>query len=254
MTSATGPHDPIGPPRSAGPSAWPDAGATGTGGPSVAHPATHPDERPAGERLHPDDRPDERTARSERLEHSHLAPPPGPARRPGRGRTWAVVVLSLLLVLVMALAAYLWVRTVRYQEYADALEAQGRSVGGELASLRVQHDGTLTELAAVNEQLATAQTRITQLADEKAQVGDDREVQRQLVDYQERISQAAANVASALSTCIDAQNQLITYLEDAASYDPADLARFKTDVQGVCKAATDANAELQRQLAAGATG
>lgn len=249
MTSATGPHDPIGPPRSAGSSSWPDA----AGAPSVAHPATHPSERPDGERVHPDDRPDERLDRPERHEHSHLAGPPAP-RHPGRGRTWAVVVLSVLLVLVMALAAYLWVRTDRYEAYADALEAQGRSVGGELASLRVQHDGTLTELDAVNEQLATAQTRITQLADEKAQVGDDREVQRQLVDYQERISQAAANVASALSTCIDAQNQLITYLEDAASYDPADLERFKADVQGVCKAATDANAELQRQLAAGATG
>nr|WP_240934768.1 hypothetical protein [Cellulomonas sp. IC4_254] len=162
--------------------------------------------------------------------------------------------MSVLLVLVTALAAYLWVRTVRYEEYAAGVEAQGRTIGTELATLRTQHDGTLAELDAVNEQLSTAQSRITQLADEKAQVGDDREVQRQLVDYQERISQAAANVASALSTCIDAQNQLITYLEDAQAYDPADLERFKSDVQGVCNAATVANTELQRQLAAGATG
>jgi chromosome segregation ATPase len=163
-------------------------------------------------------------------------------------------VLSVLLVLVTALAAYLWVRADRYEQYAADVESQARVIGTDLATLRAEHDGTVAELAAVNEQLATAQTRITELADEKAQVGDDREVQRQLVDYQQRVSQAAANVASALTTCIDAQNQLITYLGDAAAYDPADLARFHTDVQGVCATATEANTELQRQLAAGATG
>ena len=235
MTSATGPHDPIGPPRPAGPSSWPDTATRPDAATPVEHPATHPDDRPVAR--HP--------------EHSHLAPPPAPRHR---RRPWAVVILSVLLVLVTALASYLWVRTVRYEEYAAAVEVQGRAVGADLAMLRSQHDGTLAELAAVNDQLSTAQSRITQLADEKAQVGDDREVQRQLVDYQERISQAAANVASALSTCIDAQNQLITYLEDAEAYDPTDLQRFKDDVRGVCNAATVANTELQRQLAAGATG
>ncbi|QZN87545.1 hypothetical protein K5O09_11245 [Cellulomonas sp. C5510] len=165
-----------------------------------------------------------------------------------------MVALAVLLAAALALAAVLWLRVVSWQEYAAQVEDRGRDVGAELATLRAQHEGTLGELAAVADQLATAQERIVQLADEKAQVGDDREVQRQLVDYQARVSQAAANVASALSTCIDAQNQLITYLEDAESYDPADLERFQGDVQGVCAAATDANTELQRQLAAGADG
>lgn len=225
MTSATGPHDPIGPPRPGGSSSWAPSGAT----------TTHPAEPPATPG-----------------EHAHVAPPPAPPRH--RRRPWAVIALSVLLVLVTALSTYLWVRTVRYEEYAQGVEDQGRAIGSDLATLRSQHEGTLAELAAVNEQLTTAQGRITELADEKAQVGDDREVQRQLVDYQARISQAAANVASALSTCIDAQNQLITYLGNAAAYDPADLERFKGDVQGVCATATEANTELQRQLAAGTRG
>ena len=225
MTSATGPNDPTGPPRPTGPSSW-----TGPGSSTATEPLATAPHPAAG--------------------HAHLAEPATPRRR----RPWAVVVLSVLLVLVTALAAYLWVRTDRYEQYADDVEAQARVIGTELASLRAEHDGTVAELGAVNDQLATAQTRITELADEKAQVGDDREVQRQLVDYQERISQAAANVASALTTCIDAQNQLITYLGDAAAYDAADLERFKSDVQGVCATATEANTELQRQLAAGATG
>lgn len=231
MTSATGPNDPIGPPRPTGPSPWP-----GPGSPTATRPPVPDADASPGAGHHPG--------------HAHLAPPAAPRRR----RPWAVVVLAVLLVLVTALAAYLWVRTDRFEQYADDIEAQARVIGTELATLRAEHDGTVSELGAVNEQLSTAQTRITELADEKAQVGDDREVQRQLVDYQERVSQAAANVASALTTCIDAQNQLITYLGDAAAYDPADLERFKSDVQGVCATATEANTELQRQLAAGATG
>ncbi|WP_454049052.1 hypothetical protein [Cellulomonas sp. Marseille-Q8402] len=228
MTSTTGPNDPIGSPPT-GSSSWAGPGATAT-------------EPPA----------DPPHAGSSHAEHAHVAVPTANPRH--RRRPWAVVVLAVLLVLVTALAAYLWVRTDRFERYAEEIEAQARVIGTDLATLRAEHDGTVAELAAVNDQLSTAQTRITELADEKAQVGDDREVQRQLVDYQERISQAAANVASALTTCIDAQNQLITYLGDAAAYDPADLERFKSDVQGVCATATEANTELQRQLAAGATG
>lgn len=252
MTSATGPGDPIGPPRSTGSSTWlPDDAAPGstgepaTGSPSVlpplGPPTGHGPVHPASP--HPTSLP--------LVEHSHVAPPPAPRHR---RRPWAVVVLSVLLVAVTALSTYLWLLTERQHERSAEIEAQARVIGTDLATLRAEHDGTLGELAGVTDQLATAQERITQLADEKAQVGDDREVQRQLVDYQARVSQAAANVASALSTCIDAQNQLITYLEDAQSYDPADLDRFKGQVGDVCAAATAANTELQRQLSAGATG
>lgn len=178
-----------------------------------------------------------------------------PARRRRRGvAPWVAVVLTVALVAASALAGYLWVRGDRWAQYAHDVEHQARGVGEDLAQLRTEHDGTVAELAAVNEQLGAARTRITELADEKAQVGDDREIQRQLVDYQERVSQAAATVASALTTCTQAQNQLIGYLENAAAYDPAGLAQFKGEVQRVCAAATDANTELQRQLAAGTDG
>lgn len=270
MTSATGPGDPIGTPAPVGPSPRPHpeppdgrasaaAGAPGAApSPAVARTADPravdlragtAAARPAGTPEAASGVPSATAPEHRHDEHAHVAPP---ARRRRRG--WGLATLAVLLVAAAALATVLWLRVVSWQDYAARVEDQGRDVGTELATLRAQHEGTLGELAAVSDQLATAQERIVQLADEKAQVGDDREVQRQLVDYQARISQAAANVASALSTCIDAQNQLITYLEDAESYDPADLERFKGDVQGVCAAATDANTELQRQLAAGADG
>jgi hypothetical protein len=249
VTSATGPDDPIGPTRPTGASTWlpdDDAGTVrpGTAGTGLPVPET-PADFPYPPSPHPTSLP--------LVEHAHLAPPPAPRHR-RRAWTVSVSVLSVLLVATASLATYLWLVTDRQDRRSAEIEAQARTIGTDLATLRAEHEGTLGELAGVTDQLETAQERITQLADEKAQVGDDREVQRQLVDYQARVSQAAANVASALSTCIDAQNQLITYLEDAASYDPADLERFKGDVQGVCAAATEANTELRRQLASGTSG
>ena len=169
-----------------------------------------------------------------------------PARH--RRRPWTVIVLSVLLALTLGCATYLLLTTRAYQQRSSEWEVQARSTGALLTQTRSDLEGTTGELAATREQLATAQARITALADEKAQLGDDRELQRQLVDYQQRISTAAGKVATSLTNCIAGQNQLITYLGNAAAYNPADLATFRTDVQTLCTAATDANTALQREL------
>ena len=169
------------------------------------------------------------------------------AARPRRRRT--TVVLAVLLVAALALAAYLWTTTLGYRDLAASTDAQARAIGTDLAQTRTALDGATAELEGVRAQLATAQDRITALAAEKAQIGDDREAQRQLVDYQQRVSVAAGTVASALDRCIQGQDQLIAYLNDAASYAPADLKKFGTEVSGLCTSATEANAALQAELA-----
>lgn len=169
-----------------------------------------------------------------------------PARH--RRQPWGVIVLTTLFALTLALATYLVVLTRAHEERAADWERLARTTGTELAQQRAELDGALAELEAVRSQLQTAQARITELADEKAQIGDEREAQRQLVDYQARVSDAAGKVAGALDTCVDGQYQLIGYLENSAAYDAADLARFRTSVQTVCGDARDANAALQREL------
>ena len=157
--------------------------------------------------------------------------------------------MSLLLVAALALAGYLWMTTLGYQDLATSNEQQARLIGTELATTRTDLGGATAELAGVRAQLATAQARITALADEKAQVSDDREAQRQLVDYQQRVSVAAGTVASALDRCIQGQDKLIEYLKNAAAYAPTDLATFESEVDGLCRSATEANQSLQDELA-----
>ncbi|QTE31376.1 hypothetical protein J4E96_06910 [Pengzhenrongella sicca] len=157
--------------------------------------------------------------------------------------------LTIALVLALALAGYLLATTLRYEERAAWTEDQARQIGAELATTRTELEGTTAELEAVRVQLDTAQARITELADEKAQVGDDRETQRQLADYQQRISEAAGTVASALERCVQGQDTLIGYLNNPTAYDPAQLVQFGTDVDGLCASATTANQTLQDELA-----
>jgi len=177
-----------------------------------------------------------------------MASDPADSADPPRLRPRAVAVLLALLVLALVLAGYLGTTARAYQERATWGVNQARAIGVDLASTRAALEGTTAELEGVRTQLATAQARITALADEKAQVADDREAQRKLVDYQQRVSEAAGTVASALERCVRGQDQLIAYLGNTSAYSPADLRRFGTEVDGLCQSATNANQALQVEL------
>ena len=128
-------------------------------------------------------------------------------------------------------------------------------MGGEGA--RVRRGGGLAADAARRrqlgaagrpDQLSTATARITDLANEKAQLGDENVASQQYLDYQTQVSAAAATVASALGQCVSGQEQLVGYLKDAEQYEAADLSRYERQVNALCADADDANEALQREL------
>nr|WP_216645426.1 hypothetical protein [Isoptericola halotolerans] len=157
--------------------------------------------------------------------------------------------MALLLLGAIAVAGYLWQATTAWEEHAARWESDAHAYAEEVAVLRSELDGVTAELVAAREQLDTATARITDLADEKAQLGDENVASQQYLDYQRRVSEAAGVVATALGQCTAAQSQLIGYLEDRDSYDPDDLERFASDVEGLCDEANDANTQLQQELA-----
>lgn len=168
-----------------------------------------------------------------------------------------VAALVLLLAGVTTLAVHLYRTTTAWQEQADQYRTASSSLGEQLAASRAEVTGVQSELEAVRGQLTEANTRIDELANEKAQVTDDREAQRQLVDYQERVTEAAGKVALALDQCVQGQDQLITYLEAQAAaaeadaeppYDETELEQYGTDVETLCRTASEANVALQDEL------
>jgi hypothetical protein len=191
------------------------------------------------------------TSPSVDLEHP-TAPPvdrrPHTTHRARSSRHTAVIALAATSTALLALSAYLWAASEAWQDRAETYATANTQLGSELASSTVAFNDVSTELDAVRIQLTTAQDRIIELADEKAQIGDDREAQRMLADYQERVSEAAGTVALALERCVQGQNQLIGYMENADSYDPVELDAYAAEVQSLCQNATDANTALQREL------
>ncbi len=171
---------------------------------------------------------------------------PGPARAPGPRRGSRV--LALVLVATIAVGAYLWLTTVRWQHTSAEWEEKAHGYADEVASLRMQLDGANSELQAARDQLSAATARITDLANEKAQLGDENVASEQILNYQTQVSAAAATVASALGQCVSGQEQLVGYLKDADQYEPADLSRYEREVNALCADAEDANEALQKEL------
>ncbi|MFC8799935.1 hypothetical protein ACFT2C_19545 [Promicromonospora sp. NPDC057138] len=172
------------------------------------------------------------------------APGPAPAPGPRRSSLW----LAVLLVATIAVGAYLWVTTVRWQRNSAEWEEKAHVYAEEVASLRMQLDGASSELEAARDQLSTATARISDLANEKAQLGDENIASQQYLDYQTQVSAAAATVASALGQCVSGQEQLVGYLKEAEQYEAADLSRYERQVNALCADADDANESLQREI------
>ena len=159
-----------------------------------------------------------------------------------------MVALAVALVVAgLAVGRMLQVNAA-WQRSSTQWQALARSHGEQLAQAQADLQAAQDELTATRSQLDAAQQRITQLADEKAKLGDTTAAQQQLADYQARVSQAAGKVATSLATCIDGQNKLIGYLDNASAYDAASLAGYRTDVQSYCDQAKAANTALQHEL------
>ncbi len=202
---------------------------------------------------------------------------PGREDRDGAGdhrpRRWVVVVLAVALVLALAAAGYLLALARAWEDRAAALEGTSQDLGGELGQVRADLEESRSTLALVESQLEVAQEQIHELADAVAQTGDDREVQRQVAEYQAQLSANAAAVAGAMDECIAGQENLITHLEEAARPAPTptpsasddadaeddaedeepgepevDLAALRQEVTGRCALAEEAHSGLQERL------
>ena len=171
------------------------------------------------------------------------------ARLP-RGRARRVLTAALVVVALGLAGAtgYLYRTSNAWQDRADQYEAASAALGADLSASAQDLDGAQAQLVAVAAQLTTAQDRIVELADEKAQVGDDREAQRLVADYQARVSTAAGRVALLLDRCVKGQDQLIGYLGTPDRYPKAELDAFAAEVTASCTAATEANDALQTEL------
>ena len=168
-----------------------------------------------------------------------------------RQRLWIIItaVLTALLIAVVAVGIHLRNVSLEWERQVVEIKAQNYDLGERLAAEQTQVIDLQDNVDTLTSQLTTAQQRVIELADEKAQSGDSVEFyEREIADLKTVLS-ASTGVAGALTQCIDKKEELIGYLRDAANYDAAELATFEAGVTARCDNAIAANVELQKVLA-----
>jgi len=173
-------------------------------------------------------------------------------RRRERRRRWAL--LTVLVVLLLGASAggvYLWRVAEAWIERDAQWQSHSTELTGTIGEVSQELEDTKAELEVVRGQLDQAQLRISELADEKARLGDEHAVVRQLAEYQERVTTAATAVVGALDSCIASQQRLIRWYAETPEPEPEDLETF-TELSGaldeVCSAAQEAKESLQEEL------
>ena len=166
-------------------------------------------------------------------------------------RRWQVVaaVLALVALVLGGFTIYLWVVSDRWAARADTLEDQSYDLGRRLATEQAYVVDQTEQIDILTQQLATAQQRITELADQSAQAGDDVAFAEQQIQYLGELVSLGGSVSLQLNRCVNEQKTLVGYLENSAAYTAADIAEFKASVVALCAAAQSANAEFQKELA-----
>jgi len=168
-------------------------------------------------------------------------------RRPTR-RPWIIAsaVLAVLLLGTAIFAGYLWNVSRAWEDKSATVDAANYTLGTRLANEQSEVVRLTGELDLMSDQLATAQQRITELADINAQAGDNVQYYVQsITELSDQLANATA-VAAALNRCVEGKAQLVDYVRNAQNYDATDVEQFEASLTTLCANATAANLELQK--------
>ena len=128
---------------------------------------------------------------------------------------WLTIVLVVLLVLTLAVTGYLIYLSRSWSAQSEKLDGISQDLGEQVAQLQTELKTTQDNLGISEEQLFKSQKRITELASEKALVGDDRENQRILAEDTAQVANEALTVSGQLGDCVSAQSALATEIGGA---------------------------------------
>ncbi len=171
-----------------------------------------------------------------------------------RQKFWiAVSAVSAVAAILLSIAIGLMLQTrsasVKWKQQVEDVKTQNYDLGKRLGDEQTQVVNLQGENDQIASQLKTAQQKVLDLADEKAQQGDNVEFYARQIDELTTALSTAKGVSNALDRCIEGNTQLIGYLHDPTNYDPVEIADFEASLKIKCDNAVAANVELQQILA-----
>lgn len=168
-----------------------------------------------------------------------------------RQRLWIVITSMLAVFLIVTIGLLVKTRNsaLQWERQVEDVKAQNYDLGVRLADEQTQVVNLQGQNDQVSSQLKTVQQKVLDLADEKAQQGDNVEFYAREIDNLTTALSTAKSVANALDRCIEGKTQLIGYMNEADKYDPIEIVDFEASLKIKCDNAIAANVELQRVLA-----
>ena len=168
-----------------------------------------------------------------------------------RQRLWIVITSLLAVFLIVTIGLLVKTRNsaLQWERQVEDVKAQNYDLGVRLADEQTQVVNLQGQNDQVSSQLKTVQQKVLDLADEKAQQGDNVEFYAREIDNLTTALSTAKSVANALDRCIEGKTQLIGYMNEADKYDPIEIVDFEASLKIKCDNAIAANVELQRVLA-----
>lgn len=141
-------------------------------------------------------------------------------------------ILSVFLACAVVGAGYLGYLAASWSTYGEQTNAANHELGTDLAHTRAELQSANDSLESTREQLSTAQKRISELAKEKALVGDDREQQRIIAQDTTAVATESLAISRDLGRCLEVQSEYIgklTKFSNAQSVVNAQLAMVAED-------------------------
>lgn len=166
---------------------------------------------------------------------------PTVVRRRPRWLVAYALLVTLALLGVAGLAAYLWYTTDEWRAEAEHRETLATDLAEQRDELAAELDQAQRDLSATEEQLLEVQDRLLTLAEERAQTGDELELTRM-------VAEDVAGVAVELQSCVQGQDTLIGVLEEPELYDPEAVDEVVEEVRTACDEALQRSEELQQRL------
>lgn len=177
-------------------------------------------------------------------------------------RMWMLLsgVLGIMLVAALVIVGYLWNVNGKWQAQVTSLTSTGYDLGDRIAEHQKRIDQLDAATELLTDQLATAKDKVLALSNEKAQWSDQTAYAQQQVDLLDSQVEGAQAVITQLGRCIEGEKQLQLYIDastappvpspspDSVVYTPAQIAEYRTSVEKLCTAATNATAKFQKSI------
>ena len=181
-------------------------------------------------------------------------------------RVWMLLsgVLGIMLVAALVIVGYLWNVNGKWQDQVSSLTTTGYDLGDRIAEHQKQIDQLDSANALLSDQIATAKDKVLTLSNEKAQWSDQTAYAQQQVDLLAGQIETSQTVIAQLGRCVEGEKQLAVYVAATVppadpvatpttaptvpTYTPAQVAEFRSSVESLCKAASDATAALQKEI------